>query len=1478
MKQNISNLGLEQLGTELAQRQSLLASSSQPQQFRDHALEVVGSSFALAQYVDEQAHKSDTLHGAAAGLRRLTENTRLLRSAAIEVRDALRAFRKLPMVRNTHGQESPRIVEVAQTFLVSTGFLGDIEGLTAFLAGFQREMPLRLRELWALPVAMKLVALEDVLTHANGALQSMAEDDATVDACIASLQAMQHAGWSSILEPLVAFGPALCSDPVGAYTLMDEDGRELYRNIIADLADSAEASEVEIANIALELAREAATHPSENARITARRSHIGYYLLDEGRWELEQRCRYRPGFLDRLRTLLRRHPDDFYVGGIQIVTFLIIAAILLPLVPLYNPLGRLAVGFLLLLLPASQGAVELLNHIVTALFRPYALPKIDFSAGIPAECKTLVAIPALLLNERQVRELVEELEVRSLANQDPNVHYALLSDLPDSVERPHGIDTNPLVLLAARLIDQLNLRYADKHASRFVMLHRKRTLNPRQGVWMGWERKRGKLMDLNRLLMGGLDHFPFKAGDTSVLQGIRYVLTLDSDTKLPRDSVRRMVGAMAHPLHCAIVDPQKKTVVAGYGLMQPRVGITVHSAARSRLAAVYSGQTGLDIYSRAISDMYQDLYGEGIFTGKGIYEVSILHQVLDQRFPQNSLLSHDLIEGAYARAGLLSDVEVIDDCPSHYSAQNKRKHRWVRGDWQICRWLLSRVPDESGRMVENPISTISRWKILDNLRRSLVEPGTFLLLIAGWFWLPGGARYWTLATLLVLFVPVLVQMAFSLVRAMTAPQAGTVRKALYDSTSQLLVTLLNFIFLAHQTQLMLDAIFRSLVRSFVTGEHLLEWETAAEAELGGSRQTPTEKTLRLVPLLCVALAALAFVLHPSGMAWILSILLLWSMVQPITWWLNRPFHHQKVRLSEQDIQFLRTIALRTWRYFAQHTTPRHHGLVPDNVQEQDHREAARISPTNIGLLLNARQAALVLGHLTLPEFLEQTLHDLSVIEGLPKWKGHLWNWYNTETLQPLPPLVASTVDSGNLLASLWVLRMGALELLHTPILPPALWEGLQDISRDPPGPTAFAASVMAALESSHEQWLSTLLAVPAPPATEATDAFAARVLALQRLVSGHLPWLLPRYAPLAQHTELLLQRPVESFTPESALTFTRDLLLALTDLPGNAPAHVLQLGGELLAVLGPAQQRLRQLLLQLREIASRAEALAQNMDFRPLLDPATHLLSIGHDAALDQRLHACYDLLASESRTAVFLAVAKGDIPQECWFRLGRKHTLVKGHPVLLSWTGTMFEYLMPSLWMRTLPETLLGQSLSVAVYAQRKYLAGKKIPWGISEAGHSQMDAEGNYQYHAFGLPTLALQPPPEGALVIAPYASILALEFDPANVLANLRRMQKMGWMGEFGFYESADYSSTAEHAPGTRYTLVRSWMAHHQGMSLLALANLLADRPFQRWFHAGPRVRATELLLHERPLHTVQVDQYQQKHEMVFMPQPGTTAPEK
>src|SRR5215813_13380438 len=718
------------------------------------------------------------------------------------------------------------------------------------------------------------------------------------------------------------------------------------------------------------------------------------------------------------------------------------SAIVLLLTSTYTSPWLILFAMLVLLLPSSHSAVQLMNYLTTSLLPAQILPKRDFSDGVPNDCVTLVAVPSLLLNRDQVCRLVDDLEIRYLGNHDSNIHYALLSDLPDSPEMPR--EDNPLVDFCAQLIRDLNKKYASRGAGKFFMVHRHRVYNSSERVWMGWERKRGKLLDLNRLLRSQYDSFPVKVGELEILEHVRFVITLDADTELPRRSAHRMIGALAHPLNQAIIDPEKNIVVAGYGVLQPRVGVSVQSAASSRLANIYSGETGFDIYTRAISDVYQDLYGEGIFAGKGIYEVDTVHQVLDRRFPRNALLSHDLIEGAYARAGLASDIEIIEDYPSRYSAYNKRKHRWLRGDWQITNWLLSRVPDETGRLVPNPISLVSQWKILDNLRRSLVEPATFLLFVFGWLMLPGSPVYWTLAVLCILFIPVWFQFFFTPIRAAFEKKMMVAKEAVSGLVTANANVFFTLIFLAHQALVSLDAVIRTLVRRTVTQRRLLEWETAAEAEIGTRGKTPIDRYLNWTPALAAGAGILVWFGRPRAFAAALPILILWATSKLVVNWLNEPPHASRGIVSDEDRAFLRRTALHTWRYFAEYSTAEHNWLIPDNVQEEPPAVAARVSPTNLGLLLNARQVACEFGFLTIPEFVTLTARTLDTVASLPKYRGHLFNWYDTKTLKSLPPEFVSSVDSGNLMASLWTLRQGCLEAIRRPLLKASLAEGIMD--------------------------------------------------------------------------------------------------------------------------------------------------------------------------------------------------------------------------------------------------------------------------------------------------------------------------------------------------------------------------------------------------------------------------------------------------
>jgi hypothetical protein len=1133
-----------------------------------------------------------------------------------------------------------------------------------------------------------------------------------------------------------------------------------------------------------------------------------------------------------------------YLTGIGILTFSIVALLLGGL----GPPVPIVASFFLLLIPASQVALTLMNALVTSVLPACLLPKLDFSEGIPPQYKTMVAIPTLLVNEQQVKGLVDGLEVRYLGNRDPNLYFALVTDVPDSDKSCD--EKEALAEYCSHLIRELNRKYAASDEGVFFLFHRRSTFDPNENVWMGWERKRGKLLDLNNLLRGTGDRFPVKVGDLSVLPKIRFVITLDSDTQLPRDTAQRLVGTLAHPLHRAIIDPIRNTVATGYGILQPRVGISLQSACRSRLASIYSGNTGFDIYTRAVSDVYQDLYGEGIFTGKGIYDVDVFHQVLNDRFPSNTLLSHDLIEGAYTRAGLVSDIEVIDDYPSHFSAYSRRQHRWVRGDWQITQWLFPRVPNFDGRMVANPTTLVSRWKIFDNLRRSLIEPGLFVLLLAAWFFLPGPPWYWILVALSLVLAPVYTQSLLALLRVGDVRQfRSNSRSAFATLTKGHLNVVCMLIFLSHQALVMIDAIIRTLIRHRITRRKLLEWETAAEAECGTARGRPADIYLALTPWIALAVTVALALVRPEACLYAAPLLLLWASAPTVARWLSVQRKNERASVKSGEEQFLRAAALRTWRYFRENSGATNNWLVPDNIQESPAVVADRISPTNLGLLLNARQAAQGMGYITLPEFVRLNTRTLSVASRLPKHGGHFFNWYDTRTLNPLAPVFISTVDSGNLAASLWAFKQGCLSLVKEPIFDQSLWQGMLDhvriLHQLDPGRTWTLNVCVKDFGADSVRWLAglevvereaqQLLSAPNDSVRWWTAELIDRIAAVRELARTFMPWFRSSDPNVAGDLAHDPENCLASLTLESVPKIIGQVRARLN-------SHDLE------DALAKAVMTSEELQLELRRLASEAARLAEEMDFGLLYNRRRKLLSVGYDVPT-YRLHtACYDLLASEARTAAFVAVAKGDIPQESWFHLGRTQTLYRGRRMLLSWTGTIFEYLMPSLWMKTSPHTILEQSVQNVVEIQRRYVRRKCPFWGISESAHAEVDENGSYQYRAFGLPGLALKRTKKPPSVIAPYASFLALEKNFAAAIRNLRRMWQCGFVGLYGFYEAIEFKDG--RSGRSEAVVVKCWMAHHLAMSLIAVTNRLLGAPFQRYFHADPQVIATELLLHEKP----------------------------
>jgi len=1417
----------------------------------------------------------------------VSDNLTLIRGAFVESRQGIRAACELPYVRTTeHDSAVPRAFALAAAYLEQASYAFEEDQFADFLMAVEDRISLQMSEVWSLKSFLGLALLTQIADASDrhlriGArnladpLSAVANPD-RLPALVRSLQKLSELEWKEFFERTAATERILQSDPGGAYQRMDFQSRETYRAIIREFAKYSASTEQGVAKAAIDLARTARRAGYSSERVRQRRAHVGYYLIGAGRAALRKAIGYRAPLRCRIREAALRWSDFFYLIGIELATLSVIAALVS--FSHVKPLALLAVT--LFVLPAMECAVTTMNLLATKLFSPKRLPRLDFSKGIPDDCATVVAVPTLLTSEAQARAAVHGLEIRFLANRDANLHFALLTDPPDSIYEFD--DKDRLAELCSQLIDQLNQKYGPAKRGSFFHFHRHRTYNPSEGLWMGWERKRGKLLDFNRFLLRQGDQFPVKTGDLSLLSDVRYVITLDLDTQLPAEAGRRLVGTLAHPLNRAVIDPASNTVVEGYGILQPRVDISIRSASRSRFAALLSGDTGVDFYTRAVSDVYQDLFGEGIFTGKGIYEVETFHKVLEHRFPCNAILSHDLIEGVYARSGLVSDIEVVDDYPSHFSAYSRRKHRWVRGDWQIISNLFPRVRNYFGRTVRNPLSHISRWKIIDNLRRSLMDCAIFLLFLSGWLWLPGAPAYWTLAALALMLFPTYFQFVFTLLTA-----RGALRKAQFwknlcaDFVTEHSRVFFRLTFLCHQTLVSVDAVVRTLIRMKFTHKRLLQWETAADAEVG-TGEGPVDVYLRWSPTISLAMAALLLAARPDSFEVALPVLLLWALSNRISRWLNQPQRTGESRIDPQARAFIRNVALRTWRFFREYSTPEENWLIPDIVQQVPPLVAHRISTTNLGLLLNSRLAALDLGFLTLEEFVEETTRTLETVGRMPKFRGQLYNWYTTDTLEPVEPLFVSTVDNGNLLASLWTLKHGCLEAIHQPVFRPAFWRGIhdlvdllielavpsgnrelisatQDLSqrvRELSGPDMNRFDVLPALEIDVAIFVgkTSKYGVSAEMAWW-TRELSLRAANLKRLVEEMAPWLVVPFCRV-DHFGIEDRRFLGSLTLHSiprVYEEVRTKLRKLAEVGGSADGRDL-LG----AALERSIRNSQEMTNRLESLAKSLQSIAEEMDFAFLYEPKKKLLSIGYDGRLGSVSKFHYDLLASEARTAVFVAISKGDIPHESWFELGRSSAIYKGEAVLRSWTGTAFEYLMPCLWIRTYPNTLVERAAKAAIRAQQRFVRDLGIPWGISESACHQRNPDGHYRYHAFGVPGLAIHRDDcSGDIVIAPYSTFLVLPFEASRAVKNLNRMKELGWLSVCGFYEAADFTPR-RIGDGKDHEIVLSWMAHHQGMTLLAVANALCDSVMLRRFHAEPCVAAHERLLHERPPQVLPIEE--------------------
>ncbi len=997
---------------------------------------------------------------------------------------------------------------------------------------------------------------------------------------------------------------------------------------------------------------------------------------------------------------------------------------------------------------------------------------------------------------------------------------------------------------ARQRIDELNEKYRNAKGDTFFLFHRPRIWNARERVWMGYERKRGKLAALNAFLRrgerSGTDDFsgnPFSliAGNTEILSNVKYVITLDTDTQLPRDSARQFVGAMAHPLNRARYDKDKQRVVAGYGILQPRVGVSLPGTNRSRYARMYGSDPGIDPYTRAVSDVYQDIFLEGSFVGKGIYDIDAFEQALAGRFPENRILSHDLIEGCYARAGLLSDVMLYEEYPTEYSADVSRRHRWIRGDWQLVSWLLPRVPGPDRQSQWNPLSLLSRWKLFDNLRRSLVPSALTLLLLLGWTVL-SLPWVWTFSVLGIFFIPSLISSVLDLLKKpadlLFSQHLAVVVHATVRRLAEVVFTLAC---LPYEAFFSLDAVLRTIWRMLVTHRQLLEWSPSGNPKHNNGLAA-NFRTMWSAPFLGIAVLSYAALSQPAVLAAAAPILLLWLASPVIAWYLSLPLARSEDRLMPEQTIFLQKLSRKTWAFFETFVGPEEHWLPPDNYQEHPAPVVAhRTSPTNMGLALLANLSAFDFGYISAQQLIERTAHTLSTMEKLERYRGHFYNWYDTQTLKPLPPRYVSTVDSGNLAAHLLTLRQGLITLPEQKILSQRVFNGLRDtlgVLQDAMAEARMHGEindVVAQLQKELEsaRTIPSLAPATAQPCLEQLTKSAGELLArIERLDDG-------------QEDQVI--RWARAFTGQCRAAVDELTLFALPIISEMDEIPTLrelaERGNDLAAERITAVERL---MLQCNELS--------RMEYEFLFDRASHLLAIGYNVDGRRRDTSYYDLLASEARLCSFVAIAQGQIPQESWFALGRLLTNVGGGPILVSWSGSMFEYLMPLLVMPKYERTLLDETCKAAVARQIEYGKKRGVPWGISESGYNTIDAQLNYQYRAFGVPGLGLKRGLADDLVIAPYASVLALMVAPAEACLNMQRLAAEGCEGKFGFYEAIDYTPSRLQRRQSS-AVVLSYMAHHQGMSFLSLAYLLLDRPMQKRFESDPLFQATTLLLQER-----------------------------
>jgi cyclic beta-1,2-glucan synthetase len=1308
----------------------------------------------------------------------------------------------------------------------------------------------------------------------------------TVRNVITSMRLMSAVDWADFFESVSTVDALLRAG--SDFAAMDFATRDRYRHAIEELARGSAHTEIEVAQSAIDSARGAASEmPNGDGARLRREHHPGYYLISEGRRALEAHLGFRAPVRQWIARANAAAGITGYLGTIAVVTAVIVAAAMLAI-------GEAQIGgwtrwiiAILAIIPALDAAVVLVNRAVTTVIGPAIIPALELRDGVPVSLRTMVVVPTLLTTRAEIDEQIERLEVHYLASSDGELYFALLSDWTDSATETAPGDDD-LLGAAAAGIARLNQHHGPgTGGKRFLLLHRRRIWDQAEGVWMGWERKRGKLHELNRLLRGATDT-TFIASDghpPAVPNDVRYVITLDADTRIPRGAAKRMVGKMAHPLNAPRFDKQCGRVVEGHAVLQPRITASLPTRREgSVFQRVFSSTRGMDPYAFAVSDVYQDLLDEGSYSGKGIYDVDMFEAALAGRVPDDTLLSHDLFEGTFARSGLVSDIELVEEFPSRYDVAAARQHRWTRGDWQLLPWILGRGPSAGpestvARDGRSSIPPLGRWKMIDNLRRTLSAPALLLALMAGWRLPQVAAAIWTgfiVATIAI--APMLPFLTGIIPRRRGISKRSHIRAVAIDLAVGLSQLAMMLTLLAHQAWLMSDAILRTLYRLCVSHRLMLEWTTAAQAKRTTRLDVRGFYAMMAGGAVLGAAAAIVAACAARGGGLIAApFVILWMLSPAVARWASLPPRIETTQpLSLADTKALRLSARRTWRFFEKFVTAEDSMLPPDNFQEVPKPVLAhRTSPTNLGLYLLSVVAAHDFGWIGTHETADRLGATLDTMKRMEQFRGHFYNWYATLDLRPLDPRYVSSVDSGNLAGHLIALGNACRQMISRPLLDKQWLKGIEDsiaLVRESLGPLAAdrrsltvtprqleqALDSMAPLIESNPQTVVKLTAWLAELETQSESiSDIARALMLERAdgaATEVLAWAEALRACIGSHRrDIELLKPWSAWSGRDA-TFDGpasqlESIPALGDLPDLYDEAIGRAGsGVEHDALAGARDGAKSLERRLTELAASAGKMLDAMKFDFLFDSARQLLSIGYrvtDGSLESN---CYDLLASEARLASFVAIAKGEVPVRHWFRLGRAMTPVDRGSALISWSGSMFEYLMPSLVMRAPSGSLLEQTNRLIVRRQMKYGAELGIPWGVSESAYNARDLELTYQYSNFGVPGLGLKRGLSENAVIAPYATALAAMVDPAAAALNFSRLLQDGGLGHFGWYEALDYTP-ARVPEGERVAVVRAYMAHHQGMTLVALADALNSGGMRARFHAEPMIQATELLLQER-----------------------------